>query len=115
MIDLRNIWNIYLVPGYTDMRKQADGLLSILSVNYPNTLIKPNQLYIFCGRSRTIIKVVEVDGTGVWVYYKRLHGDKFLWPKENDVSLIDKRQLTWFLEGLNIKQKNAHKTKYFDY
>jgi len=95
MIDLRNIENIYLVPGYTDLRKQADGLLSILSVNYPNTLIKPNQLYIFCGRSRTIIKVVEVDGTGVWVYYKR--------------------QLTWFLEGLNIKQKNAHKTKHFDY
>ena len=57
MIDLTKIEHIYLVPGYTDMRKQADGLLSLLSVKYPNTLIKPKQLYIFCGRTRTIIKV----------------------------------------------------------
>jgi hypothetical protein len=26
MIDLTRIENIYLVPGYTDMRKQMDGL-----------------------------------------------------------------------------------------
>ena len=115
MIDLTKIEHIYLVPGYTDMRKQADGLLSLLSVKYPNTLIKPKQLYIFCGRTRTIIKVLEVDGTGVWVYYKRTNGDKFIWPKDKDISLIEKRQLNWFLEGLNIKQKNAHKTKYFSY
>ena len=107
MIDLKNIENIYLVPGYTDMRKQADGLLSILSVNYPNTLIKPNQLYIFCGRSRTIIKVVEVDGTGVWVYYKRLNGDKFLWPKENDVSLTYYNFFSFPLQ-LKTKKGNIH-------
>ena len=33
MIDLTKIENIYLVPGYTDMRKQVDGLLSVISVN----------------------------------------------------------------------------------
>ena len=84
-------------------------------LNTLHTLIKPKQLYIFCGRTRTIIKVLEVDGTGVWVYYKRTNGDKFIWPKDKDMSLIDKRQLNWFLEGLNIRQKNAHKTKYFSY
>lgn len=115
MIDLTKIEHIYLVPRDTDMRKQADGSLSLLSVKYPNTLIKPKQLYIFCGRTRTIIKVLEVDGTGVWVYYKRTNGDKFIWPKDNDINIIDKRQLNWFLEGLNIRQKNAHKTKYFSY
>lgn len=35
MIDLSKIENIYIVPGFTDMRKQADGLTAIISVNYP--------------------------------------------------------------------------------
>lgn len=115
MIDLTKIETIYIVPGFTDMRKQADGLLSVLTVNYPNTQIVSNQLYIFCGRSKTIIKILEIDSTGIWVYYKRTNGDKFIWPKENDITIIDKRQLRWFLEGLNIRQKTAHKTKYYSY
>lgn len=115
MIDLSKIENIYIVPGFTDMRKQADGLTAIISVNYPEKELKPNQLFIFCGRSKTIIKILEIDNTGIWVYYKKTHGDKFIWPKNEDINIIDKRQLRWFLEGLNIVQKTAHKTRYYSY
>lgn len=115
MIDLSKIENIYLVPGYTDMRKQVDGLLSIISVNHTELILKKNNLFIFCGKSRVTIKVLEIDDTGVWVYYKRTHGDKFIWPKSDDHTLIDKRQLLWLLDGLSIVQKNAHKTRTFSY
>lgn len=115
MIDLSNIENIYLVPGFTDMRKQADGLLSVLSVNYPHIDLKANNLYMFCSKDRTKIKVVEIDPYGIWVYYKRTNGDKFLWPKYKHSSLIDKRQLLWLLEGLSVVQRNAHKEQYFTY
>ena len=44
MIDLSKIENIYLVPGYTDMgRKQVDGLLSIISVNHTELILKKKQ------------------------------------------------------------------------
>jgi transposase len=115
MIDLTKIENIYLVPGYTDMRKQVDGLLSEISVNYPHINLEPNNLYIFCGKDRTKIKVLEIDPYGVWVYYKRTHGDKFLWPRINDTDIIDKRQLSWLLEGLSVLQKHAHKEQYYTY
>lgn len=115
MIDLTHIKNIYLVPGFTDMRKQADGLLSAISVNHPELNLTAHNLYIFCGRSRVIIKVLEIDDTGVWVYYKRTHGDKFLWPKKMDSQVIDQRQLLWLLDGLDIIQKNAHKPKKYSY
>lgn len=65
MIDLTHIKNIYIVHGYTDMRKQADGLLSVLSVNHPEIDLMTYNLYLFCGRSRVVIKVLEIDDTGV--------------------------------------------------
>ncbi|QWB95808.1 IS66 family insertion sequence element accessory protein TnpB [Mycoplasmatota bacterium] len=80
MIDLAHIKNINLVPLYTDMRKQVDGLLSVLSVNHLEISLTTHDLYLFCGRSRVVIKVLEIDDIGVWVYYKRTYGDKFLWP-----------------------------------
>ena len=92
------------------MRKQADGLLSAISVNHPEINLTTHNLYIFCGRSRVIIKVLEIDDTGVWVYYKRTHGDKFLWPKRMDNQVIDQRQLLWLLDGLDIIQKKRTQT-----
>ena len=115
MIDLEHIKNIYIAHGYTDMREQADGLLSLLQVNCPEINLTTHNLYLFCGRSRVVIKVLEIDDTGVWVYYKRTHGDKFLWPKQMDNQIIDKRQLLWLLDGLDIIQRNAHKTKKYSY
>ena len=93
------------------MRKQADGLLQAISVNHPKINLMTHNLYLFCGRSKVIIKVLEIDDTGVWVYYKRTHRDKFLWKKMTDNQVIEKRQLLWLLDGLDIIQRSAHKTK----
>ena len=62
MIDLTKIENIYLITGYTDMRKQVDGLTSLITLN-TNLELKPNNLYIFCGKDKTKIKVLEIDKT----------------------------------------------------
>lgn len=115
MIDLANIENIYIIPGYTDMRKQADGLISVLNNQFSHIELKLNSLYVFCGKSRSIIKILETDDTGVWVYYKRLNDEKFVWPKGTNTNLIEKRQLLWFLEGLNIIQKTAHISRKYEY
>ena len=115
MIDLSNINNIYLVTGYTDMRKQIDGLTSILTINYPDLDLRINNIFIFCSKDKTKLKILEVDKTGIWIYYKRTHGEKFLWPKDETVISVKERQLLWLLDGLSPIQKSAHKEKYFDY
>jgi len=115
MIDLTRIENIYLVPGYTDMRKQMDGLLSVLTVCYPEIDLRTRNLYLFCSKDRVKLKVLEIDDDGIWVYYKRTHGDQYLWPKNKDHQIIDQRQFHWLLDGLSIIQKHAHKKRIFDY
>lgn len=115
MIDLSNVKNIYLVTGFTDMRKQIDGLTSIITINYPKLDLTINNIFIFCSKDRTKLKILEVDKTGIWVYYKRTHGDKFLWPKDISVIPVEQRQLLWLLDGLSPIQERAHKEQYFDY
>lgn len=115
MIDLSNVNNIYLVTGFTDMRKQIDGLTSIIVVNYPNLDLTINNIFIFCSKDRTKLKILEVDKTGIWVYYKRTHGEKFMWPKNNKVIKVEEKQLFWLLDGLSPIQKSAHKEQYFKF
>ena len=111
MIDLSGIDNIYLATGHTDLRKAADGLAGL--VRY-DMMLDPfsHNLFIFCNRRKTTIKILEWDGNGFWLHVKKLIGkDRYRWPKRNDDSsslIIDRRQLEWLLDGLEINQKHAH-------
>lgn len=39
-------------------------------------------LFAFCNRRRTLIKLLLWDGTGFWVFAKRLERGTFAWPKQ---------------------------------
>lgn len=111
MTGIRDIDNIYLASGYTDLRKAADGLASIVKYDM---MLDPftHNLYIFCNRRKTTIKVLEWDGNGFWLHVKKLAGkDRYRWPKcpeEASSMIIDRRQLEWLLDGLDVHQKHAH-------
>ena len=112
MIDLREIDNIYLVAGPTDMRKGSDGLSAVVQYQLFMDPFSRN-IFIFCGKRKRTIKILEWDKNGFWVYTKKLAGkDRFRWPKpnENGTVIINRRQLEWLLDGLDISQKNAHHT-----
>ena len=112
MIDLSRIENVYLAPGATDLRKAVDGCSAIVQYEMFLDPFGPS-LFIFCNRTKTTIKVLEWDGNGFWMHTKKLIGkDRFRWPKNNEEAylLIDKRQLLWLLDGLELKQKHAHST-----
>ena len=77
----------------------------------PHNPLKKSSIFIFCNRTKTTIKVLEWDGNGFWLHTKKLIGkDRFRWPKSKEEAsmLIDKRQLSWLLDGLEIEQKHAH-------
>lgn len=110
MIDLSTVENIYLAPGPTDLRKSIDGCSALVQYNM---FLDPfsASIFIFCNRSKNTIKVLEWDGNGFWLHTKKLVGkDKFRWPKNEEETylLIDKRQLSWLLDGLDLHQKHAH-------
>ena len=38
--------------------------------------------YVFTNRRANRIKVLVHDGLGIWLCARRLHRDRFVWPKE---------------------------------
>ena len=74
--DISRISRLYLVTGYTDMRKSIDGLMTIIRDTYdmdPYT----NALFLFCGRRADRIKALYFDKTGFVLLYKRLESGRF--------------------------------------
>ncbi|GHV24150.1 hypothetical protein FACS189465_0810 [Clostridia bacterium] len=78
---------VYLICGYTDMRKQINGLVAIAQNDFlPESFEKA--LFVFCGKSRDKIKILEWDGNNFWMYFKRLERGRFKWPPNSEYSMI---------------------------
>ena len=101
--------DIYIVCGYTDMRKQIDGLYSIVKDQFH---MDPEQraLYLFCGRRCDRIKALLYENDGFVLLYKRLTASegRYRWPRnKNEVQPITWRQFDWLMSGLEIEQPKA--------
>ena len=105
--DLSGVSKIFLVTGYTDMRKSIDGLMMIIRDNYG---MDPygNSLYLFCGRRCDRIKALHFDKDGFILLYKRLDSGRFQWPRNrSEVRNLSRQEFRWLLEGLSIDQPKA--------
>jgi transposase len=99
---------VYLAVGGTDMRKAINGL-SILVEDRLQMDPFCGHLFVFCNRRRNMIKVLYWDRNGFCLWQKRLERHYFRWPKSaEDILEIDYRQLSWLLDGLEVRQARAH-------
>jgi len=103
-------WNsieIYIKPGQTDMRKQIKSLAVYVSDEIGKDPLSGN-LYIFCGKSRRLIKALYWDRNGFCLWQKRLEQDRFPWPvNEEEVRSITRDELRMILNGIDFFK--AHK------
>lgn len=67
--DLSHVEKIYIRTGYTDMRKQLNGLVDIIQYNFKMDPYS-NTLFLFCGRRADRIKAVHYEGDGFCLLYK---------------------------------------------
>lgn len=92
---------VYLATGSTDMRKAINGL-SILVEQAMELNPFTGDLFVFCNRKRTIIKILYWDHNGFCLWHKRLEKHRFRWPQtRQDIIAIGARQLAWLLAGLD--------------
>ncbi|NLV16102.1 MAG: IS66 family insertion sequence element accessory protein TnpB [Syntrophomonadaceae bacterium] len=100
---------VYLACGSTDLRKSIDSLAVVVKESFALDPFSQS-LYVFCNRSRNKLKILQWDHNGFWLHYRRLERGKFNWPDENTrVVNISYRELRWLLDGLSLRQKQAHK------
>ena len=97
---------VYLACGKTDMRKSINGLSAIVQASFK---LDPmgGALFVFCNGNRDRIKILEWDGDGYWLYFKRLEKGHFRWPApgEEAAMTLNGEELRILLDGARIEQK----------
>ena len=102
LADISGVDAIFIVTGYTDMRKSIDGLYAIIQNKFPETE-SSNALYLFCGRRCDRIKALLWEGDGFLLMYKRLDNGAFRWPRSADEAMaITDDQYRMLMQGLEI-------------
>ena len=97
---------VYLACGHTDMRKSINGLSAIVEGNFR---LDPfdGALFVFCNRNRDRVKILEWDGDGFWLYFKRLEKGRFKWPTPGDdaTMVLTGEELSYLLGGTRVELK----------
>ena len=105
--DLSYGTQVYLVTGYTDLRRSIDGLAAIVQGQLEVDVFSKG-VFLFCGRRCDRIKGLLWEGDGFLLLYKRLDNGKFQWSRnETEARLLTEQQTRWLLEGLKIEQPKA--------
>ena len=79
MIPLPTGVRVWIAAGHTDMRRGMHSLaLQVQEVLKRNPY--GGDLYVFRGRSGSLIKILWHDGIGMSLYAKRLERGRFIWP-----------------------------------
>lgn len=93
--------------GNTDMRKGFDSLNGIITSKLQfNPLSK--DVYIFINRRHTQMKVLQWEGDGFAVYYKRLERGSYTLPVASEhltYIRLTETQLDMMLQGISMKRR----------
>ena len=111
MINFENK-RVYLACGRTDMRKSINGLAAIVESSFKLNLFVET-VFVFCNKNGDRLKILEWDGDGFWLYFKRLEKGRFRWPAEGEEATMalspDELQilLGGAKVGLKLKRKEV--------
>jgi transposase len=96
---------IYVGVEAVDMRKGFEGLYGLVRDQLRADPLS-GHLFLFSNRTRTRLKALVWDGSGLWVCAKRLEKGRFRWPEaegRNSVT-IRSEELAMLVNGLDVKQ-----------
>lgn len=94
----------WLVREPVDLRAGAERLLTQVPVEAATSGVA----WVFRNRAGTRLKVVCVDGNGVWLCVRRLHRGKFAWPREGEARWsLTALQMQWLAMGADWQRLSA--------
>ena len=112
---------VFLVSGATDMRKGFDGLAGLVRNQLGEEPLS-GHLFVFANATRSRLKILFWDGSGLWVCSKRLERGRFNWPPAAVEGVAEGRgkirlssaELSMLLGGLDFshsKKRNWWRTE----
>lgn len=110
MFGLGPATRIYLGIEAVDMRKGFEGLYGLLRDTLGHDPLS-GHLFLFTNKTRTRVKALEWDGSGLWVCSKRLEKGRFRWPESQGGHSVTMQpeELAMLINGLDLKQTRQRK------
>ena len=100
-IDFEKV-QVYVRPGWTDMRKAINGL-SVIAQQEMDLNPLSGSLFLFCNRTRKILKALYWDRNGFCLWQKRLEKHTFPWPATEETAReISEAQFRQVLDGIDF-------------
>lgn len=101
MIPVRADVRVWLASGHTDMRKGMGGLALLVQEGLGRDPFA-GDVFVFRGRSGSLLKALWHDGVGLSLYAKRLERGRFIWPSTvGGVVHLSGGQMSYLLEGID--------------
>jgi transposase len=98
---------IWCIIEPVDMRLGMDGLSQWIQSRLAKTPCD-GTAWAFCNRSKTRMKLLIWDGTGVWCCQRRLHRGSFVWPTAGDTQVVlTQEQWDYLMKGVDWPRLSA--------
>ncbi len=112
MLNIPSSVPIFLHTRPTDMRKGFDGLSGIVREAFGADPLD-GSLFLFVNRRRDRLKILHFDGSGFWLYYKRLEAGTFeVLACDEPCVEIDTTQLAMLLGGVSLLSAETRRKRY---
>jgi transposase len=106
MLSFSGSLKVFVAVEPCDMRCGFNGLHNAVS-NQLKEDPKSGSLFAFTNKSRTLLKILYWDGSGLWVLAKRLEKGTFSWPRGSDVRdgklRLSSTALALLLDGIDMR------------
>lgn len=92
---------------HTNKAAESDWILKELRFAYSRCM------FDFCNRRRTSIKILQWDGSGFWIFMKKLDRNSFHWPDTPDeLQKVTLKEMHWLCDGLSLNPQGAFKERH---
>lgn len=107
MLTLPSSVRVFVAASPVDFRKSHDGLFSIVVHTLDRDPLS-GHLFVFFNKRRDRIKILVYDGSGLWLFYKRLERGVFESAAHLDGDgagiEIDMARLQMLLQGIDLRK-----------
>lgn len=105
MLTLPPVVRVFVALDPIDMRKSFDGLMAAVQARMRLDPLS-GHLFVFLNRSRSLMKVLFWDRSGLAILYKRLERGTFQLPRAEPGSVrveVSPAELALILEGIDLQ------------
>ena len=102
---------IYVAVEAVDMRKGFEGLYGLVRDQLGADPLS-GHLFLFTNKTRTRLKALVWDGSGLWVCGKRLEKGRFRWPcasADQQSVVLSHEELSLLLNGMDLERVNRRR------